>query len=137
MNLKKNNMELTGKIIIVQKPISGKSTKTGNPWIKQEYVLEIPGLFPRHFAFSVFGEDRIKQFKIQNGESLTVQFDIDAREHNGKWYNDFQAYTVKRTQVSLQPISDAEQAGVDLPFLPITPNKDHTLIPDDGSILPF
>jgi hypothetical protein len=59
------------------------------------------------------------------------------REHNGKWYNDFQAYTVKRTQVSLQPISDAEQAGVDLPFLPITPNKDHTLIPDDGSILPF
>ena len=47
-------MELTGKIIIVQKPISGKSTKTGNPWIKQAYVLEIPGLFPRHFAFSVF-----------------------------------------------------------------------------------
>ena len=71
----------------MQKPISGTS-KAGNPWMKQEYVLEVPGQYPRHCAFTVFGEDRIKQLNIQNGEDLTVQFDIDAREYNGRWYND-------------------------------------------------
>ena len=80
-------MELTGKIIVVQEAMSGTS-KAGNPWMKQEYVLEVPGQYPRHCAFTVFGEDRIKQLNIQNGEDLTVQFDIDAREYNGRWYND-------------------------------------------------
>jgi len=85
-------MELTGKIIVVQEPKSGTSSKTGNPWMMQEYVIEVPGQFPRHCAFTVFGEDRIKQLNIQMGEDLTVQFDIDAREYNGRWYNDFRAY---------------------------------------------
>ena len=73
-------MEISGKIIVVQEPKTGTSSKTGNPWMMQEYVIEIPGIYPRHFAFTVFGEDRIKQLDIKNGEDLTVQFEIDARE---------------------------------------------------------
>lgn len=86
-------MELTGRIIAVQDAKSGTSSKTGNPWMKQEYVIEMPGQYPRHCVFTVFGEDRIKQLNIQNGEDLTVQFDIDAREYNGRWYNDFYPFT--------------------------------------------
>ena len=74
-------MELTGKIIVVQEAMSGTS-KAGNPWMKQEYVMEVPGQYPRHCAFTVFGEDRIKQMNIQNGEDLTVQFDIDTSAAN-------------------------------------------------------
>ena len=95
-------MELTGRIIVVQEAKSGTSSKTGNPWMMQEYVIEVPGQYPRHCAFTVFGEDRIKQMNIQNGEDLTVQFDIDAREYNGKWYNDFRAYNVIRGQQNWQ-----------------------------------
>ena len=121
-------MELTGKIIVMQKPISGTS-KAGNPWMKQEYVLEVPGQYPRHCAFTVFGEDRIKQMNIQIGKDLTVQFDIDAREYNGRWYNDFRAYNVVREQLSqpqMQPetvnnpfpqfVEVQEDNGGDLPF---------------------
>ena len=75
-------MELTGKIVAVLDAKSGKSSKTGNPWMMQEYVIEVPGQYPRHCMFSIFGEDKIKQLNIQNGEDLTVQFDIDAREYN-------------------------------------------------------
>ena len=96
-------MELIGRIIAVQEAKSGTSLKTGNPWMKQEYVIEMPGQYPRHCVFSVFGEDRIKQLNIQNGEDLTVQFDIDAREYNGRWYNDFKAYNVIRGQLIPQP----------------------------------
>ena len=91
-------MELTGKIIAVMEARSGISARTGNPWMTQEYVIEVPGTYPRRCVFNIFGEDRIKQFNIQVGEELTVQFDIDAREYNGKWYNDIRAYNVVRQQ---------------------------------------
>ena len=79
-------MELTGKIIAVLPANSGVSNRTGNPWMSQEFVIEVPGQYPRKCVFRVFGEDRIKQFNIQQGEDLTIQFDIDAHEYNGRWF---------------------------------------------------
>ena len=92
-------MELTGRIIAVMEPRSGVSARTGNSWMTQEYVLEVPGQYPKRCVFNLFGEDRIKQFNIQNGEDLTIQFDIDAREYQGRWFNDIRAYNVIRGQV--------------------------------------
>ena len=92
-------MELTGKIIAVLPAQSGVSARTGNNWMSQDYVIEVPGQFPRKCLFRIFGEDRIKQFNIQQGEDLTVQFDIDAHEFNGRWFNDIRAYNVIRGQV--------------------------------------
>jgi hypothetical protein len=98
-------MELTGKIIAVMEPRGGVSARTGNTWKTQEYVLEVPGQYPKRCLFNVFGEDRINQFNIQNGDELTIQFDIDAREYNGRWYNDIRAYNVIRGQ---QPVPGAQ-----------------------------
>lgn len=122
-------MELTGKIIAVLPANSGVSQRTGNAWMSQEYVIEVPGQFPRKCVFRLFGEDRIKQFNIQNGEELTIQFDIDAHEYNGRWFNEIRAYNVIRgggTAVAgavavaaapaPAPVAPAEDAGDDLPF---------------------
>ena len=98
-------MELTGKIIAVMEPRGGVSARTGNTWKTQEYVLEVPGQYPKRCLFNVFGEDRINQFNIQNGDELTIQFDIDAREYNGRWFNDIRAYNVIRGQ---QPVPGAQ-----------------------------
>lgn len=90
-------MELTGTIIAIMPAKSGVSARTGNPWMTQEYVIEVPGQYPKKCAFSIFGEDRIKQFNLQRGEqNVTVQFDIDAREYNGRYYNDIRCYNVLR-----------------------------------------
>ena len=91
-------MDLTGKVIAIMEPRSGVSQRTGNPWMTQDYVIEIPGQYPRRMVFGVFGEDRIKMFNIQIGEEITVQFDIDAREYNGRYYNDIRAFNVFRGQ---------------------------------------
>ena len=93
-------MDLTGKIIAIMEARGGVSSRTGNPWMTQEYVLEVPGQYPRKMLFNIFGEDRIKQFNIQAGEEVTVQFDIDAREFNGRWYNDIRAYNIIRGQAA-------------------------------------
>lgn len=102
-------MDLTGTITVVMPAQSGVSQRSGNPWMSQEYVMEIPGQWPRHIVFRIFGEDRIKQFNIQQGEDLTVQFDIDAHEFNGRWFNDIRAYNVVRGQM---PVAGAPVAGV-------------------------
>lgn len=89
-------MDLTGKIIAVLPASSGVSQRTGNSWMSQDYVIEVPGQYPKKCVFRVFGEDRIKQFNIQMGEDLTVSFDIDAHEFNGRWFNDVRAFNVVR-----------------------------------------
>lgn len=104
-------MEITGKIIAVLPANSGVSTRTGNPWMSQEYVLETHDQYPRKCCFRLFGEDRIKQFNIQAGEELTVSFDIDAREYNGRWFNSINAWAVNRAvqaQQAGQPAAEAQ-----------------------------
>lgn len=103
-------------------PQSGTSARTGNPWMSQDYVIEVPGQYPRRCVFRVFGEDRIRQFNIQVGEDLTVQFDIDAHEYQGRWFNDIRAFNVVRGQVAPaqpgMPFPGAPQAA---PFPPAQP----------------
>ena len=112
-------MELTGKIIAVLPANSGVSNRTGNPWMSQEYVIEVPGQYPRKCVFRLFGEDRIKQFNIQNGEDVTVQFDIDAHEYNGRWFNEIRAYNVTRGQAAPQ-VAPVGAEGMP-PFPPAQP----------------
>ena len=98
-------MEITGKIIAVLPANSGTSARTGNPWMSQAYVIETQGQYPKKLAFDVFGEERIKQFKIQQGEELTVRCDFDAHEYNGRWFNQIRAYNVEKIgqQTTQQP----------------------------------
>ena len=111
-------MELTGRIIAVMEPRSGVSARTGNSWMTREYVIEVPGQYPKRCVFNIFGEDRIKQFNIQMNEDITIQFDIDAREYNGRWFNDIRAYNVVRGQAA--PMAGAPVAGAPVasPFPP-------------------
>jgi hypothetical protein len=108
-------MDLTGRIIAVLPAQSGVSQRTGNAWMSQDYVIEVPGQYPRKCLFRIFGEDRIKQFNIQMNEDLTVQFDIDAHEFNGRWFNDIRAYNIVRGQVP--PVAGAPVADA-APFPP-------------------
>lgn len=89
-------MEISGKIIAALPPRGGVSARTGNNWKIQEFVIETHEQYPRKCMFNVFGEDRLKEMNIQVGEELTVSFDIDAREYNGRWYNDIRAWKVER-----------------------------------------
>ncbi len=92
-------MEITGKIIAALEPRGGVSARTGNSWKSQEFVIETHDQYPKKCMFRVFGEDRLNEMKIQVGEELTVSFDIDAREYNGRWYNDISAWRVTRGNV--------------------------------------
>ena len=89
-------MEVTGKIIATLEKRTGVAKSSGNTWVAQEYVIEIPGTYPKRVCFEVFGEERIKEFDIKVMDILTVSFDIDAREYNGRWFNTLRAWKVVR-----------------------------------------
>jgi hypothetical protein len=98
-------MDFTGKIIAVLPKRTGTAKATGNPWAAQEYVIEdaVNSQYPRRMVFEAFGEDRIAQFNIKEGEDLTVSFDMDAREYNGRWFNSVRAWRVDRTAPGAAP----------------------------------
>ena len=95
-------MEIKGKIIAVL-PERGGVSQAGKEWMTQEYVLETEDRYPRKMSFSVFGAERIAQFNIQLGEVLTVKFEIDCKEYNGRWYNSITAWKVERE--NQQPVA--------------------------------
>lgn len=104
-------MELAGKVIAVLPPKSGTS-RNGNEWTVQEYVIETHDQYPRRMCFDVFGADKIQQFNIQVGEELNVSFDIDAREWQGRWFNSIRAWKVER-------VGTAQPAAPEAPFPPV------------------
>ena len=118
-------MELTGTVIAVMQAQSGVSQRTGNQWMSQEYVLEVPGQYPKKMVFRIFGEDRIRQFNLHQGEqNVTVQFDIDAHEYNGRWFNEVRAYNVIRPYMGqTAPQATAPQPTSAAPFPPPQPSQ--------------
>jgi hypothetical protein len=88
-------MEVVGKIIQVLPAQEGVG-RTGNPWKVQPYVLETFDQYPRKVHFEVFGEDRIKQNPCDIDQVVTVSFDIESREFNGRWYTSIRAWKIQQ-----------------------------------------
>lgn len=127
-------MEIKGKIIAVMPVRTGTSQKNGEAWASQEYVIETIEQYPKRCVFNVFGEDKIKQFNIQQGCEYLVKFDINAREYNGRWYNDVRARKVEpaqaqQAQAQAQPFQPAGADAIPAPTI-APPN-------DDANPLPF
>lgn len=86
-------MELIGKIVQVL-PLQSGTSKAGNPWQKQEYILETLGTqYPRKVCFELFG-DNVNKFPLQVGQEVTVSIDVESREFNGRWYTSVRAWNV-------------------------------------------
>ena len=83
-------MDIRGKIIQKMDPVGGVS-KAGNQWKKQEYVLETLDSYPKKVKFDFFG-DRADQYPLEVGDIITLSYDIESREFNGRWYTDIRGY---------------------------------------------
>ena len=83
-------MDIKGKIIQKMEPQGGVS-KAGNQWKKQEYVLETLDSYPRKVKFDFFG-DRADQYPLEVGDVITLSYDIESREFNGRWYTDIRGF---------------------------------------------
>lgn len=106
--------DITGKIIAVLPTKSGTSAR-GTQWSSQTAVIETHDQYPKRVAFDVLGDGKVAEFNLQVGEEVTVSFDINAHEFNGKWWNSVKAWQVVRQGGQQAPVqggySTNPQAG--------------------------
>lgn len=131
-------MKAYGKIIAAEEKRTGVSKRTGNPWQSQVFVLETIEQYPKKIPFELTG-GFLDKFNIQMGEILTIDFDVDGSEYNGRWYPRIRCFNVVRgenqAQVQEQPV-DAEpqpQKQQVPPPDPLAPGNE----PADKDELPF
>ena len=104
-------MEIRGKII-VKLPLQSGTSKAGNPWSKQEYVLETMEAYPKRVHFDFFGE-RANQYPLEVGDLIDLSFDIESREYNGRWYTSIRGW--KADKVDPNALAAANDPNMAVP----------------------
>src|SRR6478735_2641578 len=115
-------MQLTAKLVQLL-PLQTGTGKNG-AWRKQDIIVETEGQYPKKICISIWG-DKINESQLQAGNQLKIDFDIESREYNGKWYTDIKAWKVEAASSGMQ-----ESPGTSIN----TPDESNTE-EDDG--LPF
>ena len=89
-------MEVTGILTMNVGEREGVSQQNGQPWKVAEYLLVIPGQYERKIVFEVRDGlvGRIARFDSLIGKTVTVSFDVNARQYEGRWYNKIEAWGV-------------------------------------------
>lgn len=140
-------MEISGKIIAVL-PLQSGTSKAGRAWKKQEYVLETQDTYPRKVKFDFFG-DRVDQYPLAIGDDVTVSFDIESREFNGRWYTDIHGWKAEKGAATTDgpippapgfgsPVAPAAPQAPAANFgAPAAPAADPFAASDPGDDLPF
>ena len=115
-------MQLTAKLIQLL-PIQTGTGKNGE-WKKRDIIVETEGQYPKKICVSIWG-DKINDSQLQIGNNLKIDFDIESREYNNKWYTDIKAWKVEMASTTSQNNFTA----------PIENNSDFQSNEDD--VLPF
>jgi len=90
-------LTLTGNIFTVLDIESGQG-KNGE-WKKQTFVLETIGEYPKKVAFTAWNAGVESLGSFREGQQVTVSFNPESREYNGKYYTDLKAWKIESDQV--------------------------------------
>lgn len=127
------SMEFTARVAQILPEVGGTS-KTGNAWRKLEVVFETPTNYGKmkRIVAAIWG-DNIDRYQLVTGEMVTVNFDIESRDYNGRWYTEVKALSIRRegeSAASSGPARPAAQAPGQRTPPVFTP-------PSDDDDLPF
>lgn len=126
-------MEISGKIIAIL-PLQTGQGKNGS-WRSQDFILETGDQYPKKVCINLFN-DKIDKFPLVLNEAVTVSFDIESREYNGRWYTTARAWNVKKhTETTSERAPLPEE--IPPPAQPQNYNNFLNDSPDADSGLPF
>ena len=87
-------MQLTARLVQLL-PLQSGTGKNGQ-WKKQDIIVETEATYPKKVCISVWG-DKIDTANLQTGSLLKIDFDVESREFNGRWYTDVKAWKIEAT----------------------------------------
>lgn len=85
-------MEISGRLVQTLPTQTGMG-KNGE-WKKNSFVIETADKFPKKVCIVAWKDlvDQVTQIPV--GSQVTVSFDVESREYNGKWYTDVKAWKI-------------------------------------------
>ncbi len=115
-------MQLSAKLIQLL-PLQSGSGKNGE-WKKQDIIVEPEDQYPKKICISIWG-NKINENNLQIGNQLKIDFELESREYNGKWYSDIKAWKIEVISASGQNIAESP------------PGNEHGSAEDDYDRPPF
>ncbi|HVY74320.1 MAG TPA: DUF3127 domain-containing protein [Puia sp.] len=85
-------MQLSAKLVQLL-PLQTGTGKNGQ-WKKQDIIVETEAQYPKKICISIWG-DKIDASQLQPGNMLKIDFDVESREFNGRWYTDVKAWRIE------------------------------------------
>lgn len=92
-------MKLNNVKIIKVLPIQTGTSKDGKDWKKQEIVIEVAGEYTKKVCMALW-EDTFTNI-VKEGVNVDVEFDIESREYNSKWYTDCKIWKMNITSTEV------------------------------------
>lgn len=130
------SIEFEGKVVEVPSVKTGTSSKNGNQWMSQEVVVEIPDeRYPSKLSFEVFGEDKIKQYNIEQNDTVKVKANVLSNGFNGKYFTSVKAWAVTVTKGKTKPSRPAQPESQDIST--VSPTNTKQANSNDSDDLPF
>jgi len=128
-------MEIKGKIIEML-PMKGGTSSSGNDWSLKSFIIETQEEYPKKVAVEIFGDERIQKNPCEVDDFVTISFDLESREFNGKWYTSVRAYKVSQG-VNEQHSNESEHQSAPAVKAPVPvsapPQQDY----EEQTSLPF
>jgi hypothetical protein len=90
-------MQITAKLS--QKLPLQTGTGRNGEWKKQDIIVETEGQYPKKICISIWG-DKINDAMLVPGNMLKIDFDVESREYNSRWYTDVKAWKIELTEGS-------------------------------------
>jgi len=78
-------MEITGKVIQLNEPLTGKSAR--GEWKKQELIIETEDQYPKQVCLLNWN-DKVDVSNLKPGQKITAGINIESREFNDRWFTD-------------------------------------------------
>ena len=119
------SLELAGSVIKILEPQTFASGKK-----KFTFVLETSGQYPQKVPFEVWNEEKWNQMHIAVGQNLSVSFEPNGSEWNGRYFVSLRCWKVVPLDASNNAAPTQPQPQVQTPAPPPQPapaNNDDTL----------
>ena len=80
------------------------TSQSGKAWQKREFIIEeTVGNYPNSLVITAFGDRVEKLNTLRVGDCVTARFDTQAREYNGRAFNNITLYDITQPQAQAQP----------------------------------
>ena len=89
-------------------PTQTGTSQSGKAWQKREFIIEeTVGNYPNSMVITAFGDRVEKLNTLRVGDYVTARFDTQAREYNGRVFNNITLYDITQPHAQAQQMQQA------------------------------